>query len=236
MKPPRVPLKRNYIVSKSNALITSRSDLNLQEQRIVLSLISLIDSKNDNQFFEYEMRINEFAKMLEVEVNTTYLKKLTMNLTGKTLKIEDGETTIQTQWLSSAVYDEEKGTVVLELHRKLYPYLLQLKKRFTTYYLMNVLRFKSKYSIRLFELFKANQFKKELTITVDELRTMLCCENYDRYSNFNQRVLTPALAEINEHSDIWVNMTPVREGRNIAYLRFEIASRREVLKQVYGVE
>lgn len=234
VKPTQAPPNRNFVVSKANSLITSRYDLSLQEQRLILTLVSLVDTIEDKQFYEYEMKLSEFAELLEVKVDISYLKKMTLGLLSKTIQIKEEDKTIQTQWLSSVVYNEGQATVKFELHRKLLPYLLQLKKRFTSYYLMNVLKFKSKYSIRIFELLKCNEFKASFTINLEELKIMLACENYTRFSNFNQKVLQPALEEINIHSDIFVNCVPIKTGRSITQLRFDIIKRNKLLNEFYA--
>ena len=228
-------MKKNYIVSKANKLITSKYDLSLQEQRIILSLVSLVDSKDQRQFYEYEMTVKEFCEMLEIKnTNHTYLSKVTKSLMEKVVEIEDDKKIIQVHWLSSCVYYKGEGKVKLELHRELMPYLLQLKEQFTTYYLANILQMKSKYSIRLYEIIKSEQFKRNFKIDVDKLRKMMNCQNYKRYSNFNQKVIIPAIDEINKKSDIIVQYEPEKVGNKIVSLRLRVVSKRQIEQDMYA--
>lgn len=228
-------MKKNYIVSKANKLITSKYELSLQEQRIILSLVSLVDSKDQRQFYEYEMSVKEFSELLGVEnTNHTYLSKVTKSLMEKVVEIEDDKKIIQVHWLSSCVYYKGEGKVKLELHRELMPYLLQLKEQFTTYYLANILQMKSKYSIRLYEIIKSEQFKRNFKIDVDKLRKMMNCQNYKRYSNFNQKVISPAIEEINKKSDIIVQYEPEKVGNKIVSLRLRVVSKREIEQDLYA--
>lgn len=228
-------MKKNYIVSKANKLITSKYELSLQEQRIILSLVSLVDSKDQRQFYEYEMSVKEFSDLLGVEnTNHTYLSKVTKSLMTKVVEIEDDKKIIQVHWLSSCTYYKGEGKVKLELHRDLMPYLLQLKEQFTTYYLSNILQMKSKYSIRLYEIIKSEQFKRNFKLDVDKLRKMMNCQNYKRYSNFNQKVIIPAIDEINKKSDIIVQYEPEKVGNKIVSLRLRVVSKRQIEQDMYA--
>lgn len=230
-------LKKNYIVTKSNKLITSRYNLSLQEQRLILALVSLIDSKNHTQFYEYEMKVSEFAELLGIEnTNHTYLAKITRQLMGKVVEIEDEKKVLQVHWLSSCTYYKGEGRVKLELHRELMPYLLQLKEQFTTYYLSNVMQMKSKYSIRVYEILKGNQFKKNFEIELDELQKVLNAQNYLTYSSFRQKVLEPALKEINAQTDIIVQYIPKKIGNKVVSISFGIVSKRKLEQELYAQE
>lgn len=228
-------MQKNYIVSKANKLITSKYELSLQEQRIILSLVSLVDSKDQRQFYEYEMSVKEFSELLGVQnTNHTYLSKVTKSLMEKVVEIEDDKRVVQVHWLSSCIYYKGEGKVKLELHRELMPYLLQLKEQFTTYYLSNILQMKSKHSIRLYEILKSEQFKGNFKIEVDKLKYMMNCESYSRYSNFNQKVMKPAIQEIKEKSDILVNYKAVKKGNKTVALRFDVVNKRKIEQELYA--
>lgn len=57
-----------------------------------------------------------------------------------------------------------------------------------------------------------------------ELRQLLGVEDrksYERYNNFRQWVLTPALEQINDFGTVNVKMTPEKVGRAVASIRFD---------------
>lgn len=57
-----------------------------------------------------------------------------------------------------------------------------------------------------------------------ELRQLLGVEDrksYERYNNFRQWVLTPALEQINDFGTVNVTMTPEKVGRAVASIRFD---------------
>ena len=79
----------------------------------------------------------------------------------------------------------------------------------------------SKYSILLFQhvasLVNLDHIASQ-TFTVAELRAVLGVQDgkLDRFSNLNQRVLQPAIAEINQTSRLTLTATPHKIGRTIA--------------------
>lgn len=79
----------------------------------------------------------------------------------------------------------------------------------------------SKYSILLFQhvasLVNLNHVASK-TFSVGELRAVLGVQDgkLDRFSNLNQRVLQPAIAEINQTSRLMLTATPRKIGRTVA--------------------
>lgn len=230
-------MKREYLVTKSNKLISSNYDLTLQEQKIILTLVSLIDSTKDNSFNVFTMKISDFCDLIGIEnTNHTHIRKVTKKLMTRVVEIEDAEKLLQVHWLSSCEYLKSTGYVKLELHRELIPYLLQLKNKFTSYYLSNVLKMKSKYSIRLYEILKSHQYKREALISLDALRAMLKCENYERYSNMRQKVLEVAVREINANTDLFVDYEPIKAGKKVCEVKFTIYSSSALEAELWATE
>lgn len=219
-------MDKGFKVYKSNKLVSSRYDLSLQEQRVILSLVSMLNPEEDNEFKEFEFKILDFCKLIgvESEKNHTHIKNTTEKLMTRVLKIQEEGRLLQVNWISSCEYLDNQGVVRISFDKKLIPYLLQLKDKFTSYYLSNVLQMKSKHSIRLYELFKSEQFKKNFVIEIEQLKHIMKCENYDRYNNFKNRVIEQALKEINSQTDIFVSYTEQKEGRKVVALNFVIKS------------
>jgi hypothetical protein len=60
--------------------------------------------------------------------------------------------------------------------------------------------------------------------SVDNLRGLLGVDDkrsYDVWAQLDKRVLTPAVAAINDFGTVRVKMTPIRSGRSVAAVRFE---------------
>ena len=128
-------MNENFIISKSNYFIINSSyDLSIEEQRIILTLASMVQPE-DEEFKLYNFKISEFLELLGIKDQSKYaiLPVVTKELMKKVFEIKEEKTTLQVAWLSSAEYDHEKGSISLEFSPRLKPYFLQLKSYFTNY-------------------------------------------------------------------------------------------------------
>ena len=220
-------MDKNYLVTKSNYFIMNCNyDLSLEEQKLILTLASMVQP-NDEDFKEYEFRINDFMRLLGVDTKTKYtqIPKITKELMKKVFEIQEGNTLLQVAWLSSARYEKGAGTVILKFSPDLKPYMLQLKEKFTQYQLSNILSMKSKYSPRIYEILKCNQFKKQgyIEIEVSELRKLLKTDNiYSLYADFKRKVIIQVQKELKKNSDISFEFEEIKTGRKITSIRFFI--------------
>ncbi|OQP11141.1 replication initiation protein [Geobacillus thermoleovorans] len=218
------PKQYNNAVTKSNVLIEANYKLSTLEQKIILYLISQIH-KDDDDFKMYRLPIQEFSELLGYRGSPKYteLREITKNLMRKVLEIREGQKLKQMSWVSYVEYDGNSGYVSLSFDPRLKPYLLQLKREFTTYRLKNVMELKSSYSIRMYELLKRWQYVGGFEIRLDELRMMVGAGNkYREYHNFKKRVLNPAQQEISEKTDIMFSYEEIREKRKVVSIRFRI--------------
>lgn len=226
-------MKKGYIVTKSNKLISSGYDLSSQEQKIILTLASLVQP-TDNEFKEYTFKIKDFIELLGIKDQSKYTEvpKITKELMKKVFEIKEGKKIIQLAWLCSVVYETGEGTVTLKFAPDLKPYLLQLKELYTSYRLENILSLKSKYSIRLYEVLKSYQYKKHATINLEELKIMVgASANYfSSYADFKRRVLNKAQEEINEKTDIKFNYSDQKIGRKVESIAFSIKDKNSVVR------
>lgn len=219
-------MNQNFIVTKSNYFIGNSSyDLSTEEQRIILTLASMVQPE-DEGFKPYDIKISEFLNLLGLKDRSKYsqLPVITKELMKKVFEIKEEKSTIQVAWLSSAEYNHETGVISLEFSPRLKPYLLQLKNYFTQYKLSNILQMKSKYSPRLYEILKMNEFnKKGFEISVDELRRLFKAENlYKNYNDFKKKVILKAQEELNLYTDIKFDFLEIKLGRKVDSIVFFI--------------
>lgn len=220
-------MDKNYLVTKSNYFIMNSSyDLSLEEQKIILTLASMVQP-DDEDFKPYKFRIADFMTLLGVSDKSKYteIPKITKELMKKVFEIQEGNKLIQTAWLSGAVYEKGSGEVELTFSSYLKPYMLKLNSMFTQYKLANILSMKSKYSPRIYEILKCNEFKKQeyIQIEVEELRKLLKADTvYPLYNDFKRYVIQRTQKELKKISDISFDFEEVKTGRKVTALRFYI--------------
>ncbi|GAB6170511.1 replication initiation protein [Clostridium carnis] len=220
-------MKDDYLVTKSNKLIACNYDLSLQEQKIILTLASMVQP-NDIEFKEYAFKIKEFMELLNIKDKSKYVEvpKITKELMKKVLEIKEGNDLVQFSWLSSARYKTGEGIVILKFDSSLKPYMLELKELYTSYKLSNILTLKSKYSIRIYELLKSNLYRKVIEFNIEDLKDMVGAKekSYNVYQNFKNKVIIKAQKELKEKTDIQFEFEEIKTGRKVTSLKFYIRS------------
>jgi plasmid replication initiation protein len=225
-----VSVDQKHLITKSNALVEANYKLGVLEQKIILMLASKLQP-SDTEFKTYSLSVNEFAKLLGISSKSKYeeIRKITYALVKKGFEVRVDNRVHQVSWLSSVTYNENEGTVDLRFDPFLKPYLLELKSHFTSYRLENVIKLKSSYSIRLYELLKQYERVKERTFELSRLREMLGIEDmYPVYGNFKQRVLLRAQEELKAKTDISFELEEIKRGRKVAKLKFIILQNKTV--------
>jgi plasmid replication initiation protein len=153
---------RDYLVVKRNDLIQkSRHQMDLQEQKIILYMISKI-KPNDKDFKEQVFSVADFCKVCGLDSdnggNYAYIKKTLGKLRSRYVwvTLDDGsETTLG--WVNKVTMNARSGLIKIQFDNDLKPYLLDLQESFTQYNLIYTLAMKSQYSTRLYELLKSYQ-------------------------------------------------------------------------------
>lgn len=220
------------VIRKSNELIEARYRLSIWEQRLILTLLSNVTSR-DEDFKRYKIRVSDFMHQWQLNDDSHSLYEKVQDaadsLLTKTIQLSDDPTTSEmVSWLAYVKYKRGSGLVEMEFHSSLKPYLLQLRKHFTQYQLNHVINFRNQYSIRIYELlkirvFRANEGSFSRCFKYDELRSLLAIED-DEYSifwNFKSRVIVPAVEEISANTDLEITDVKYgKTGRKISNITF----------------
>lgn len=242
---------RQYYVVKANDLIRkTRYDLTTQQQKIVLFCISKIKPHDDPEKW-YELQIKDICNAcnLDYESGSYYYKSIKDDLQKLTTRlwVEMPDKSLSTvSWISDAQIVPLSGKIYIKFHPKMTPYLFDLRERYTQYHLEDVLVFKSRYSIRLYEILRSymtqseidNGVEKEIILSLYELRSMLAVEGYKTFKDFNRYVLNRAVSEINNYNaelHISYDTYASHGGRKIDKIIF-IVSMPKALEALHAVQ
>jgi len=215
------------IIIKDNTLINASYTLSLTEQRILL--LSIAKAQKNNQEITHNeyisIRADEFISAFNVNEKSVYssLKDACDTLFKREFSYRSGSKLIRSHWLQSSTYDNHNGQIEILFAKELIPFVSQLKNRFTSYFLKDVSKMTSVYAIRLYELIVAwRSTHKTPVFEINDLRRKLGVEphEYPRIDNFKARVLNIAIKQINELSNIAIEIEQYRKGRKITGFSF----------------
>lgn len=219
--------REQYVVKANDLIRRTRYDLTAQQQKIVLYCISKIKPEDDINT-RYEINITELANACGLKIDEggkyyTTLKRDLDKLTTRQWCTLDNGIRMTISWIGDAMIIPLNSTVYITFNPHMQPYLFDLKEKYTQYKLQNVLVFRGKYSIRLYELLRSYTTQRnlkeyreaEITLTVEELRALLDVNGYKDWREFNRRVIAPAIEEINIRAeDIHILYYPIRGERS----------------------
>lgn len=218
------------LVVKDNALIDASFNLSLVEQRIMLmAIVSSREVINLSESTPIEIRVSDYIDQFKASGNNIYkiIKDAAITLKRREFsyldryKGLDGYSTVN--WVNKATYLPNEGMIVLYFSKEVVELTSMLSEQFTRYYLHQVSKFKSKYSIRLYEiLVKWISIGKTPKYETANLRSKLGVDDneYTTMSNFKKNVLNKALDEINIHSNLTVTCEQYKNGRIVSGFQF----------------
>lgn len=227
------------LIVKANNLVEARYMFNTWETRFFDSLLTLV-GKDDSPDTVYRIWFRDIKNNYGLNSNKSYelLREAAKSLNRKPVYIgwmndefrRGREYTLFefVDYLESGQEGGSIGTqeyVDVKMQAGIRPFILGLKKDFTSYDSRNTQKLKG-YSTRIYELLKQFEYKGFRTIRVQDLKDMFLIENeYPRFSTFNQSVITPSIKAINEYTDLYINpkgIKKIKKGRKVDALLFPI--------------
>ena len=217
-------------ITKSNHLVEASYSLTLQEQRLILSCLAKVDSRNEAPK-EITLSAQEYADTMRLDAKNAYreLRKAADKLYSRNIVLKNEEKTEEFRWIQRKLtYAKGAAKITLVWSDEVLRYISQLKRRFTTYRLADVARLNTSYAIRLYELLIQFNSTKQRSITVKDFRSyLILTDKYPLFRELNRRVIKPALKEINAHSNLDVSCYTEKQGKNIVALIFDFEEKRQ---------
>jgi plasmid replication initiation protein len=217
------------IVRKSNKLINAkgRHKYTTFESYLICTLVATIDDFdedfNENGFFKYTdlpfLNNNHYD----------YIYNNCYSLMEKPILVDGGIY----HWFSK-LKPVDSG-IEFSFHKDLKPFLLELKQRgnFTEYYLKNILKLSSSYSIQIYELLQQiidwKTPKQEFwrTILISDFRDMLNIpKSYDNDA-IKKRILEKSKRDLEENTDIKFEYFLEKRGRSFYSIKFKITKNKK---------
>ena len=232
----RFDLDTEYIVVQNNSLVMGNYDMNTMEQKLFMIMLSTI-KKDDTSIKATSFRVIDLAEIMQITPQVLYrdLKDICKSLMSKVVevKMDNGDWDIF-NIISKAEYKKGRGIITITINKLSEPYLLQLKELFTAFKLDNVLCMDGKYAIRVYQQAKSNIYKGEYIINIDEFKKQLKLtqNSYSKYGNIKAKILTPAIKEINEKTDINLIVEEIKVGKKVSALKFKASNKENQQKVI----
>lgn len=231
---------REYLIVEHNDLVQQQrfilnrnagTSLTLEEEKIICYLISQIKPQT-NVLEPLTFDIKTFCEIIGISTTSgansyAYLKRTIQKLASRVMWLEDRETKIETtvRYIDRASIKHGSGEITIKLDEMLAPYLLNLAGNYFQFSFHNILAMRSKYGICLYKLLKSYCFKyNRVRFNIEDLKITLDAANYKNFYLFKQKVIEPALKDINSFSDLVVNVRYEKTGRAYTHIIFEIES------------
>lgn len=238
----------DLMIRKAHPIIEAGYKLTIAEQRIILLSLAQLDNRDADQA-NVILYVKDYAKHFGISEKLAYseLERASKRLYDRSIILKGENETTEFRWIESRTkYYKGEGRISFEFSRRVMPYLFELDKRlgFTQYELLSVSGFKSAYSIRLYELAIKLLGMKNQKVEINELRRILQLDDkYQEFKILKRDVINLACNEINEKSDLLLNIEPVKLGRKIVALEFQVAKkvkstnipRLDGMRKIHGV-
>lgn len=239
-------------IYKTNALIESSERLTLNEHRLIIFAASRIKHKiltglskdkleeelaklpKSFRFGLIKISVDEFAEFYNLDKNALYselaqaTKRLySRNVYFKEISKRGQPVKVEKRWVITSKYSVNEGYVEMEFHPDLIYDLLIIKTAFTPISLAAMRGIRSSYTYALYQLLKVKVRLGSWEFWVEDLKEKLGIKinEYPQFGSIKKKILTPAVLEINEKTDLEVSYIVIKDKKKIIKVRFYIKSK-----------
>lgn len=228
----------NLVVYKSNAVIEAGYQLSLNEQRVILAAIGLVDpTKSLSVDDKFILSAKDFCTLFDVSEKNAYkaLIDVSERLFSRYVVIEKPDADwdkLKTHWISSIRYNKSSGKIAISFASDIIPYLTQLKGSFTRYELKHIGNMTSTYGVRLYELLMQWKNKGSREVEIVWLKKQFQIEDkYNSIKDLKKYVIEPAIKDINTHSNLTVSWEQRKTGRVVTHLIFTFSEKKQTQEE-----
>lgn len=239
---------KSPVLAQSNALTQGRYDFTVVEKRAVYFIIQAVRK----QFVERPDGQRDLFDNLVVKIKTEHLQSSDTPLrdiyTGmrslrrKSITIDNEEVYLEVGYINYFEHRVGSDEVEVEVSKKILPYLVELAKGFTSYYLTVAISLKNKYSQRFYEYCSQYRETGFFTFTPEELRAKLVLgDKYPRHALVKGKVIDPALKELKAmfdagQCDLCFTYKEEKSGRTVVRMNFYVQTTKTEVKEVLKPE
>lgn len=231
---------------KRNDLVNTLTKFTLMEYRLfnyVAAAIRHDVDKEPKEDYIADIKISDVSDIFKIKDESRYrvFKAVAKSLQTKLVDVPTKTGNIATVGIfTKQVYNPRQGSVSVKIDVDLLPYIANLDDEFVAVSLNQARQFSSVNAWRLYEL--CLQWKKagKIKFEIDELKIKLGVEGkYQTISNFEQRLLKPAVRQINDKTPLKVSYRKIKTGRRVTHIQFFVGKtlyKREAKKEIRDIQ
>lgn len=214
---------KDLTVAKSNFLTEASYRITLQEQRLIISCLNIVDGRSEVPK-SVTISASQYADNFGLTMKNAHrdLYNAAEKLYDRSIIVKDPEQITEFRWIQKKILKSQgDGQVTMTFTDEILKYISQLKGHFTSYKIHCVSNLKSVYSMRLYELLIQFKSTGVRVIRVDEFKNLLGLEDmYSQFKFLKRDVINPAIKELNIKSNLEIELKTLTKGRKVASLIF----------------
>ena len=225
---------KKKIYMKNNNLIKSKYDITAAENKLYMFLSDKVKRSSDAQNSEYaKLRFDrsELFDLFKGQLREpTRIQKVFSKLLKRSIFIYEKKANGKERWgeyafLSSYKYDQETDTFTVVMNSEISELIVEhYLSGYTPMNLDVIYNLNSIYAQRLYELIRLWSWTgSKITYSISDLKAYLMLDNkksYNNFSNFNKKVIEPAVNELNKSGLLKISYKPIKKGRSVASIEF----------------
>lgn len=231
-----IPKNKNKTIKQSKELPRFKYKLGLNEQKLLLCFFNQIND-DDDLLEEKEITIDHVVNFCGFPEGGKYkaVKNAIENLANSSIFFMVGENKYASiPWVSYIIY--KNGIIRYKLNEALKSQLVRLFENDKTYVGINpsmIPKFNNSYAIRLYLILKGDisSHNNDTSYSAKEIKEMLCLpESYNPEitsgaANIKNKIIEPAIEEINNVSDINIDFKTLKACRRIIGWNFLLSTK-----------
>lgn len=232
MEQREVDTRENVRTVTSNNFIVAHGleNMSLKARKLLYVAISQC-RKDDQEFYFYEIKAKDFAKLMDIDSHAVYREAhaIGVELMGTSIeaKIDEMQEEFELYHLFNTC-KYKKGVLRFKIDSQMTDFFLNLRKDFTQPLLADFLKMNSIYSMEIWHLMQREMRSAkpgatdiiQFDLSLEELREVTGTQNkLKQICQFKQRCFDKALREIYDNCGVNITYENIKEGRKVTGFR-----------------
>ena len=222
--PKALPREKNGLwLTKDNKLVAMHANMTATTYKLTNYFLWRAQQENKLEGLSVDCR----TIVRDCNIKATNFSEILLNecqkvaLTQISVMDEKGNWKVR-QVIPNMTYED--GILTADINPKVAPYIYALEKSFTKENMIQTNKCDTYAAIRMYETCNSWARTGVAYYSIEEWRKLLGGNKdiYQRFSNFNQKIIKPAVKIVNENTDLEIFPEYIKTGRKISHMKIHI--------------